>query len=139
MTFLKMVPVVALMMFVGCKKKSDKKTGESPGPTTAAPSASAEPEKKPAAPAAIVSSCDHGMSVCTDYVDPAQAKELCRPGMDGTLSESPCPTAGLVGSCALPEGGSIRRYYSTGESPNDAAGAESHCKNAMGGTVTPAS
>lgn len=30
--------------------------------------------------------------------------------MDGTLNKTPCPAEGLVGSCALPEGGSIRRY-----------------------------
>ena len=85
----------------------------------------------------IVASCDHGSSVCTDYISQEKATELCRPGMDGEKSDKPCPTEAVVGSCTLPEGGSIRRYYSNGESPNDAAGAEAHCKNAMGGTFAP--
>jgi hypothetical protein len=137
-----MTLVVLLGMVAGCKK--DEKPAETaPATPPGAPAAEEKKAEAPApapapAPAAIVASCDHGGSTCTDYVDAAASKEGCRPNMDGTLSDKPCPTEGLSGSCALPEKGSIRRYYSTGDSPKDATAAGDHCKNAMGGTFTAA-
>lgn len=135
--------LLAIALLSACGKKSgdaDKASDKAP---TAAPAEDKKPEEKkeepkPEAARAIISSCDHGGSTCTDYVDEGESKKLCRPNMDGTLSKKPCPTAGLAGSCALPEGGSIRRYYTTGESPTTPADAEGHCKNAMGGTFTAA-
>ncbi len=134
---------LAVALLSACKKseKSEKapapEGSATPTPEDKKPEEKAE-EPKPEAARAIISSCDHGGSTCTDYVDAEEAKKLCRPNMDGTLSQKPCPAAGLAGSCALPEGGSIRRYYTTGESPTTAADAEGHCKNAMGGTFTAA-
>jgi hypothetical protein len=137
----------AIALLSACGKKSEK-TEKAPEGSAATPEEKKPEEKKPeetkpeekkAEPAkAIISSCAHSTSSCTDYVDVEEQKKLCRPNMDGDLSQKPCPTAGLAGSCALPEGGSIRRYYTTGESPSTPADAETHCKNAMGGTFTAA-
>lgn len=94
-------------------------------------------EKKPEAPPpapTIIASCDHGNATCTDHIDETALKETCRPDMDGTLNKTPCPTAALAGSCTLPEKAGIRRYYTTGTPAETVAGAETHCKNAMGGT-----
>ncbi len=141
--------LLAVALLSGCKKSD---TAEKT-PTTAAPEGSAAApappddkkpedkkaeEPKPAAARAIIASCDHENSTCTDYVDVEESKKLCRPNMDGTLSQKPCPTAGLAGSCALPEGGSIRRYYTTGAGATTPADAESHCKTAMAGTFSAA-
>jgi len=139
--------LLAVALLSACKKNTEQ---SDKAPTTAAPAGAAaagedkKPEEKkaeepkPEAARAIIASCDHGNSTCTDYVDVAESKKLCRPNMDGTLSQQACPTAGLAGSCALPEGGSIRRYYTTGSSPNTPADSETHCKNAMGGTFSAA-
>ncbi len=135
--------LLALALLSACKKSGETTDKAPAGPDPAAPEDKKPEDKKaeepkPEAARAIISSCDHGGSTCTDYVDVEESKKLCRPNMDGTLSQKPCPTAGLAGSCALPEGGSIRRYYTTGESPTTPADAEGHCKNAMGGTFTAA-
>jgi hypothetical protein len=129
---------LALLSASACKKKSEQ-TDKTP--TTAGSDDKKPEEKKPEEvkpTAAIIGSCDHGKSTCTDYVNADKMKELCRPDMDGTPATTACPTAGLAGSCALPEGGSIRRYYTTGTSPSTPADAETHCKNAMGGTFSAA-
>ena len=136
--------LLAIALLSACKKSenADKAPTTAPEESAAAAEDKKPEEKKPEEPKpaarAIISSCDHGGSTCTDYVDVEESKKLCRPNMDGTRSQKPCPTAGLAGSCALPEGGSIRRYYTTGESPTTPADAEGHCKNAMGGTFTAA-
>jgi hypothetical protein len=122
--------ILVLVLALGAcgEKKEEGAAKEGSGEMAAKPAG----EGEKAAAVKIVASCDHGMSVCTDHVDEATSKEECREGMDGTLKSTPCPTAGVVGSCTLPKG-QIRRYYSTGESPAEPAYAEGHCKNAMGG------
>src|SRR5688572_11914733 len=102
--------ILVLVFALGAcgEKKEEGAAKEGSGETAAKPG-----DKAPDKPAEvkIVASCDHGMSVCTDHVDEATSKEECREGMDGTLKPTPCPTAGVVGSCTLPKG-QIRRYYS---------------------------
>lgn len=113
--------LLAVALLSACKKSEPDKAptpaGSAAAPEDKKPAEKKAEEPKPEAARAIIASCDHGSSTCTDYVDLEESKKLCRPNMDGTLSQKPCPTAGLAGSCALPEGGSIRRYYTTGESP----------------------
>ena len=131
--------LLAVALLSGCGKKSEKSEKAPEGSAGTAPTEEKKPEEKkpeepkPEAAKAIISSCDHGNGTCTDYVDAEEEKKLCRPDMDGTLAKKACPTADLAGSCALPEGGSIRRYYTKGSSPNTPEYAETHCKNAMGG------
>jgi hypothetical protein len=133
--------LLAIALLSACGKKSEKTDKAPEGSADKAAPEDKQPEEKkaeepkPEAARPIISSCDHGSGTCTDYVDLAQQKELCRPDMDGTLSQKPCPAEGLAGSCALPEGGSIRRYYLSGHTAEYAA---NHCKNAMGGTFTAA-
>lgn len=73
---------------------------------------------------------------CTDYVGSmwtAQtAGENCSQIPDSTYSSSACPSADLVGSCSVNQGGPgefIMRYYSP---TFDAASAESICTNMQG-------
>ena len=122
-----LLPCVSLLLVVlslACGGDTDPGASVSPSAAEApAPAASAEP----------VSHCDSiaSMSTCVDYLDPSVADADCK---DWNLTSTPgaCPAEGRTGRCELP--GKIRNYYSTGAMPNDAAYAESHCKNSMGGT-----
>lgn len=131
--------LLAVALLSACKKSEPDKAAPAPeGSAAIAPEEKKPEEKKPEEPKpeperAIIASCDHENSTCTDYVDAEESKKLCRPDMDGKLGQKPCPTTGLAGSCALPEGGSIRRYYTAGAGGATPEYAETHCKNAMGG------
>jgi len=97
------VTVLALALAAGCSKKEDK--------TTADPAGSASTTA-----AKVTAACNlmDEIGSCTEYAKPEAAsleKSLCE-GLKGKWLTGPCPTEGVVGSCAL-SAGDTKRYYKT--------------------------
>ncbi|MBL8612004.1 MAG: hypothetical protein JNL38_31970 [Myxococcales bacterium] len=95
---------VIVFLSCGCTKKDDKAGVD---PASSAKTTAAAPAK---------ASCDllDQIGVCTEYAKleaAALEKSLCE-GLKGRWKEGPCPTDGVVGSCAM-TGGDTKRYYKT--------------------------
>ena len=70
-------------------------------------------------------------SACVDYLDDSGTAEDCK-AFETRPTPGACPATGRTLRCQME--GKIRKYYNVGTYPRDAAAADSHCKNSMGGT-----
>jgi hypothetical protein len=87
-------------------------------------------------PLVVVAHCDavpQG-STCVEYGARAEAEAECS-SLVGVVADGGCPAENRTGACEYQ--GQLRRYYSSGGAPTDAAFAQRHCENALAGKFVP--
>jgi len=109
---------------VGCSKKKDEAGGEA----IKAREGAADPDTglKPG-------SCDNrtDTGVCTFAKE--NSAEMCK-SMGGKPIDGPCPTEGVLGTCASPDSltGEVKSYYPTSAAQYTAATAKQACESQQG-------
>lgn len=97
---------------------SEDASSAAPGAT--APATPASATTAPAAPAGRTMYCDAsgtGLGQCIEYpLSEATSEDAVREqctSIEGTLSDTPCPTEGRIGTCRPNLGNNVRYYYGT--------------------------
>lgn len=119
--------VVIIVTVTACSGEPASSAPPTPAPTSAqAPT----PTLPPAGP--VFGSCNIGGLSCSDYSGAPSPlpKDLCGK-VGGTWSASPCPTAGVVGTCASVSGGMPIATHSY--APGTAATSKKACDSTPGG------
>jgi hypothetical protein len=103
-------------------------------------SASTTTTLEAAAPPTRIGSCDRvaSVSVCSEYTgaylsqNEASITSSCK-RLGGSFAYAECQNTVVLGSCRLPTT-EVRKFYGSGATPYDAAGAQKECDVLFGGT-----
>ena len=120
--------IFALASAMAACSKKEEKAGGAPGEAAKTGEAAPDPDTgmKPG-------SCDYrtDTGVCT-YSKESSA-DMCK-AMSGKPIDGPCPTEGVLGTCASPDSltGEVKSYYPTSAAKYDASTAKQACENQQG-------